>query len=188
MAFNPNFHNRQSIRLKSYDYSKVGVYSFTICVENRRCLLGEIQNGEMILSPLGNLIENEWYDLQNRFQNISLDEFVIMPNHIHGIIIIKKAESNIESKGSTNIQSAENEESITKEQKTTTLGEVIGSFKSLVYSKHLKASQLINPDIIVGKLWQRNYFERIIWNNEDLDIIRKYIRHNPENWENDELK
>lgn len=182
MAFNPNYHNRQSIRLNSYDYSKEGVYSFTICTYNRRCLLGEIRDGKMILNSLGHLIQNEWYELTNRFEHIKLDEFVIMPNHTHGIIIIKKIEptTNISDKSSvTNVGNTK--------IKIPTLGDIIGSFKSLVYLKHLKESKSINPNLIVGTLWQRNYFERIILNNEDLDSIRHYIRNNPTRWLSDDL-
>ncbi|MCL2328973.1 MAG: transposase [Bacteroidetes bacterium] len=86
--YNPEIHHRRSIRLKGYDYSQAGMYFVTICVQNREHLFGEIVDGEMILNDAGKMVEKEWVDLKNRFPNIELHEFVVMPNHFHGIIQI----------------------------------------------------------------------------------------------------
>ena len=86
--FNPKIYNRRSIRLKGYDYSKAGLYFITICSQNRKHLFGKIDNDIMILNEAGNMIEKLWEEISNDFQNVNLCEYVIMPNHIHGIIQI----------------------------------------------------------------------------------------------------
>lgn len=88
MKYNPKIHHRHSIRLQGYDYSKSGVYFITIVSHDRECLLGKIVDGKMILNENGKIVDTTWNDLPNHNDNISLDEFVIMPNHIYGIIII----------------------------------------------------------------------------------------------------
>jgi putative transposase len=86
MPYNPNIHHRKSIRLKGYDYSQAGMYFITICVHNRACLYGNIKNGEMLLNDAGQMVENEWLKLLQRFPNIQLHEYVVMPNHFHAIM------------------------------------------------------------------------------------------------------
>jgi REP element-mobilizing transposase RayT len=88
MLYNPNIHHRRSIRLKGYDYAQSGMYFVTICVQNRECLFGKITNGEMTLNDAGKMVMQCWIDIPQHYQNVVLHEFVIMPNHIHGIIEI----------------------------------------------------------------------------------------------------
>jgi REP element-mobilizing transposase RayT len=88
MAYDPNKHHRRSIRLKGYDYSQCGAYFITICINHGRTFLGKIREGEMFASPAGEMVAESWDDLPLRFPNIDLDEFTIMPNHIHGIFLI----------------------------------------------------------------------------------------------------
>src|SRR5215210_2961095 len=88
MKYNPEIHKRRSIRLKGYDYSQEGLYFITICVQNRKCLFGKIENDEMILNDAGQMVQTEWEKLTERFNNIELHEFVVMPNHFHGILEI----------------------------------------------------------------------------------------------------
>ena len=88
MPYNPNIHRRRSIRLREYDYSQAGLYFVTICIQNHECLFGEIANGEMILNNAGKTVQTIWNELPQHFQHVKLDAFVIMPNHIHGIIVI----------------------------------------------------------------------------------------------------
>jgi REP element-mobilizing transposase RayT len=88
MKYNPEIHKRRSIRLKGYDYSQAGLYFITICVQNRRHLFGNIENGNIILNDAGKMIDTEWKNLKNCFPNIKLHEYVIMPNHFHGILEI----------------------------------------------------------------------------------------------------
>jgi REP element-mobilizing transposase RayT len=88
MTFNPDIHHRRSIRLRDYDYSQVGAYFVTICAWQRECLFGEIVDGEMRLNEMGRIICAVWNDLPNHYRHVELDEFVAMPNHVHGIIVI----------------------------------------------------------------------------------------------------
>ncbi|MDR2449441.1 MAG: hypothetical protein LBD52_05730 [Prevotellaceae bacterium] len=88
MKYNSNIHHRRSIRLKGYDYSLAGLYFVTICVQNRECLFGKIVNGEMNLNEYGEIVERVWNELPQHYSNIQLGAFVVMPNHVHGIIVI----------------------------------------------------------------------------------------------------
>ena len=88
MAYNPNIHHRKSIRLKGYDYSQAGLYFITICVQDRKCLFGKIVDDEMILNDYGTIAYQQWQELPERFTNMELDVFQIMPNHMHGIIVL----------------------------------------------------------------------------------------------------
>ncbi len=93
MKYNPKIHHRRSIRLRNYDYSQAGSYFVTICTQNKQCLFGEINNGQMVLNKAGKIVDFIWNDLPKHNKNIMLDAFIIMPNHIHGIITIVGAGS-----------------------------------------------------------------------------------------------
>ena len=85
-AYNPHIHHRRSIRLKGFDYSREGLYFVTICVQNRACLFGDVENGVMILNDMGRMVEKWYYELQNKFQDMKCREMVVMPNHFHCIV------------------------------------------------------------------------------------------------------
>ena len=88
MKYDPDKHHRRSIRLKGYDYSQAGAYFVTICTNNRECLFGDFIDGEIRLNDAGQMVRRIWNDLSVKFPGIETDEFVVMPNHVHGIIII----------------------------------------------------------------------------------------------------
>ncbi|GER93018.1 hypothetical protein A45J_0749 [hot springs metagenome] len=88
MAYNPDTHHRRSIRLKGYNYAQAGAYFITICTQGKMCLFGEIVDMEMRINDAGQMVVNEWKKLPEKFPNLTLDSFVVMPNHIHGIIVI----------------------------------------------------------------------------------------------------
>ena len=88
MAFDPNIHHRRSIRLQGYDYSKSGAYFVTICTQNRACLFGDIIDGNIQLNNAGKMVNNWWNQLTHKYKNIELDKFIVMPNHLHGLIIV----------------------------------------------------------------------------------------------------
>jgi putative transposase len=91
MQYNPNIHHRRSIRLKGYDYSTSGAYFITICTRDRVCWFGEVVDGEMRLNELGQRVRSVWQTLPRHFLNLTLDEFVVMPNHIHRILVLNDA-------------------------------------------------------------------------------------------------
>ena len=88
MKYDPAVHHRRSIRLRDYDYAQAGAYFVTICAQDRRCLFGEIVDGEMRLNAMGRIVAEQWDAIPRRFTNVALDAFVVMPNHIHGIFLI----------------------------------------------------------------------------------------------------
>jgi REP element-mobilizing transposase RayT len=172
-------HHRRSIRLKEYDYLQVGAYFVTICTHNRECLFGDINNGEMKLNNAGRVVRNVWNNLPAGYFNIETDEFVVMPNHIHGIILIVGAQF-IAPDGN---QNTTNQDVINQGamNRAPTLGEIVRTSK--VRCTH--AINRINNTVGVP-LWQRNYYEHIIRNEAELNKTREYIVNNPLNWESDE--
>ncbi len=156
--------NRKSIRLKNYNYAKNGYYFITICTKNHKPFFGNINNDEMQLNQLGKITHDIWKKLPEKYPNIKLNSFVIMPNHIHAIIIIEK--------------------DINQQLDKITLGKIIGGYKSIVFNKCLKFCK--EKNIKMERLWQRNYYEHIIRNEEDLLNIQEYIQNNPLKWANDD--
>jgi len=164
--------HRSSLRLPEYDYSQEGAYFVTIVTQGRQCLFGEVVNGEMRLNPAGLMVEQVWKEIPAHFPHVELGEFVLMPNHIHGIIMITRCV------GATHASPLRNRHN---GPLPGSLGAIIGSFKSA-------ASKIINMDLdkYFGQLWQRNYYEHIIRDENDLQIITDYILTNPQNWVKDE--
>jgi len=160
--FNPSIHNRHSLRLSEYDYSRQGLYFITICVKNRKHLFGEIKNSKMILNDSGMMITNQWKNLVFRFTNIKLHTFVVMPDHFHGIIQIIEVGVPFGS--------------------TPTVGDIIGAFKSLSTVEYIKNVKENNWPPFEGKIWQRNYYEHIIRNHKSYMRICNYIDNNPQNF------
>ena len=168
-----NNRSRRSIRLKSYDYSADGAYFITVCVRNRECLLGEINDGRMILNQYGAVVRNIWEDLPDRLPDIDLDEYAIMPNHFHAIILINKSPESIEIHKDLDVDDI-------KTRRKMILPKVVGRFKML-------AAKAINQRReIEGSFWQRNYYERVIRSEQDCQIGRQYSINNPVQWEMDE--
>ena len=172
---NPKIHRRRSIRLRGYDYAQEGVYFVTVCTHNHTLLFGEISSDQMRLNNAGCTLVTQWQALPVRFPNVRLDAFVVMPNHIHGIIVLtrQKVASRDGATGATLVVAP------------TPLGSVVGAYKSLTtvdYVHGVKASGWMPFD---GKLWQRNYYEHVIRDEAALSRIRDYIVHNPAKWAGD---
>ena len=206
--------HRRSIRLPGYDYSQAGAYFITICVQNRACLFGEIIDREMRLNDSG-LMVHRWYtELENKFPDIQCHEFVCMPNHVHCIVAHvygNHVDGNVVVVGADlrvcpdsmsppiwcNRQSLSGEQT-THEQTTceqTTEGEHAGSplhrvvqwFKTMTTNEYIRHVKQDGWPPFKGKLWQRNYWEHIIRNEQELIRIRDYIKNNPKNWNLDTL-
>lgn len=173
--FNPEKHHRHSIRLKDYDYSQAGAYFVTICAWNRECAFGEIIDGEMQLNEWGEVVALCWDEIPIHFPNVELDAFVIMPNHVHGIIIIPDS---VEARHASPLQQ---KTEIPRGIKRKSLGAIVGSFKSAT-TKRINQIRS-NPG---APVWQRNYYEHIIRDEEDLHDILEYIAGNPVKWGEDE--
>ena len=178
MKYNPAIHHRRSIRLKGYDYSKEGMYFNTICCDCRKCWFGNIENEIMILNEYGKIADHKWNDLPNRFLNIELGEFRIMPNHMHDIIMIQSSDSG--SGVSPDHTNPTKTNTINK-----TVGDMVGAYKSIVAVKCLAIFKMQNQKM--GKLWQRNYYEHIIRDEQSFNNISSYIIYNPKNWQHDKF-
>ena len=166
------YANRCSIRLKGYNYSQAGLYFITICCQDKICRFGHIENGEMILNQYGTIAFNEWEKLSERFHNFELDVFQIMPNHMHGIIAL----SNVRA----TLAVAQNHYNISAgASPAPTVFDVVGAYKSLVANGCLKIYISnwagASPAPTFGKLWQRNYYEHIIRNDQSYHTISNYI-------------
>ena len=168
MTFDPDEHHRRSIRLKSYDYSRAGAYFVTICTHRRECLFGEVMDGEMRLNDAGQAAQAEWVRLPECFQSIELDEFVIMPNHLHGIILVGAGLAPPGGKSAASRGAASS---------APTLGHILRAFKSI---SAIAVNRLLGRS---GRsLWQRNYYEHIVRSENELARIREYIANNPAQW------
>ncbi len=182
MKYDPDRNHRQSIRLKEYDYSQVGAYFVTICSQNRELLLDDV--------GIRSMVQKWWDALPEKFPDIRTDQFVIMPNHIHGIIFIvsvgadqRVCPNDGQSRWIAPTIWAEHRGS---QQTKPTLGRIVQWFKTMTTNDYIKAVRMNNVGPFPGKLWQRNYYEHIIRDETDLNSIRQYIIDNPSKWEEDE--
>ena len=167
MRYDPIKHHRRSIRLKGYDYSQPGAYAVTICVQGRFCIWGEIESGEMLLSPAGKMVQGVWLQLPARFPTVDLDAAVIMPNHFHGILLLS-------------------DRTPTTGQRPK-LSEVVGAVKSITTHQYIQGVKGKGWQPFPGRLWQRNYYEHIVRDTADMNRIRQYIANNPSLWLQDSL-
>ncbi|MBI3579254.1 MAG: transposase [Ignavibacteriales bacterium] len=173
---------RKSIRLKEYDYSLVGAYFITVCTHHREHLFGEIANEQMRVNKYGTIVQDCWDGLTKHYPNVELDQFVVMPNHVHGIVAI--LDDPLVGAGSprpnSNITVNTGARKPRPYQYKPTLGQIIGYFK---YQSTKHINELRNTP---GRpVWQRGYFEHIIRNEKSLNRIREYIHTNPQRWDFD---
>ncbi|TCL75296.1 transposase IS200 family protein [Hydrogenispora ethanolica] len=272
MTYNPAIHHRRSIRLKGYDYSRAGLYFITICTQNRLHLLGKIENGAMILNDAGRMVATVWNEIPRHYGGFAIHEFVVMPNHIHGIIEIvatvgaglracpgglcnrpdSKQPRNgkprdgqlcdgqpqgvaptgipldmVKTMGSTAVNLLNvvqrdgqlcNSGQLRCEQprngqphdtgcdgqpcvgqprgvaptmdvpvgmKTMKLPDIVHRFKTLTTKRYTDGVKQHGWDPFPGRLWQRNYYEHIIRNENSYQMIAEYIVNNPVNWSKD---
>ena len=173
MKYNPAVHNRHTVRIKDYDYAQAGLYFVTICTQDRENLFGEIVDDEMRLNEIGEIAATCWNNLPRTFPNLILDQWVIMPNHLHGILCLedtrpehRKVEASQRPNGTT----------------AGSINAMIQNFKSI-------GARKINAHrgTAGAPVWQRNYWEHIIRNEKSYTRIATYIINNPLTWEKDEL-
>jgi putative transposase len=168
IVFMIEIHHRKSIRLKEYDYSQPGEYFVTICAKNHKCIFGSIVNGQIDLNERGRIVERCWKGIPEHFSNVKLDEYVIMPNHIHGILILN------ESVGTRHAVSLHERFGKPVSGSVST---IVRSFKSAVTKRinemHVRES---------AQLWQPRYYDRIIRSEKELQNIRDYIANNVITW------
>ena len=211
VKYNPHIHHRQSIRLRGYDYSQPGSYFITICTQHRECNLGELINGEIQFTVRGMIASLFWLEIPHHFPNVELDQFILMPNHIHGIIVIRDSdnigeinnrETNPKMGGETNPKMGGEThrkmggetnpkmggethrkmggETPPLQDRKPTLGQIIAYYK-------YRTTKIINQidDTPGQRMWQRNFYDRIIRTEKALHIMRQYIINNPYRWKKD---
>ncbi|MBC8278251.1 MAG: transposase [FCB group bacterium] len=171
-----------SIRLKDYDYALAGAYFVTICIQNRECILGRIEDGTMLLSEHGRIEDDCWYALPEHYSNVFLDQFTVMPNHVHGIVLLTET-GDVGARSSRPHPTKhviDEPGGITPPLRRHSLGQIIGYFK---YQSTKRMNDI--DGFKDRKIWQRNYHDRIIRNETELKAIREYILNNPYNWDKD---
>ncbi len=170
MRYDPAKHYRRSIRLPGYDYTQVGAYFVTIVTYQRECTFGEVVAGQMRVNEIGAVVREEWLRYAEIRGEIALGEYMIMPSHVHGIVIIR----DVGAHGHAPLPAR------TRQRPTRSLGSFVAGYKAA-------ATRRIN--VIRGTLghpvWQRNYYERVIRGDTELNRIRQYIADNPACWEED---
>lgn len=169
MRCDPTKHDRRSIRLPGYDYRQAGAYFVTVVTHQRECLFGGIADGEMRVDGYGEVVRDEWLRSAQIRREIELDAFVVMPNHLHGIVVIR----DVGAHGRAPLPLAPH-------RPPRSLGSFVAGFKSAV-TKRINTMRR-TPGLPV---WQRNYWERVIRDERELDRVRQYIAENPLRWESD---
>ncbi len=217
--YNPNIHHRQSIRLKGYDYSQAGLYFITICVQDRKSLFGKIAGGdnvgvedfqplhhhqpEMVLNDAGKIADECWLEIPKHFPNAVLHEYIVMPNHVHGIVELKQNDDtnvgvqNFEplptqtefTVGVENFhppqQSYESSRNEFQKMIPRSIGSIVKGFKIGV-TKWFR-NNMLGVENYQPLIWQRNYHEHIIRDEQSYQRISDYIINNPKNWKEDKF-
>lgn len=191
-TFHPDIHHRRSIRLRNYDYSQAGAYFITLCTQKRECLFGAVVCGGMRLNDAGRIVQDIWDALPGHYPCVELDCFIVMPNHIHGIVVLNGVGARFiapDHDGATNSGAMALHSHSTNPSKTMgkwlvnrapTVGEIIRAFKARCTHgiNQLRKTQ-------GSSIWQRNYYEHIIRSESSLQETREYIANNPAQWAND---
>ncbi|MBN1641952.1 MAG: transposase [Anaerolineae bacterium] len=174
MPYDPNLHHRRSIRLREYDYARAGAYFVTICVRDHACVLGRVGAGVMELSALGEIAAASWLWLEEHHPYVSLDAWVIMPNHLHGILVLDGAPQ------TAALSDQDKPYATDVAAKHKPLGRLIGAFKT---TSTAAINRLRNTP--GTPFWQRNYYEHVVRDDADLARIRAYVATNPLRWVED---
>jgi REP element-mobilizing transposase RayT len=169
MKYDHYIYHRSSTRLKGYDYSQAGAYSVTICTQDRECLFGDVFDGAMRLNDAGQMVHKIWNDLSVKYPDIETDEFVVMPNHVHGIIMLSGRGDIGHPRGTL----------------PGSVGRIVQVFKSLTTHEYIRGIRGNGWPPFNGRLWQRNYYEHIIRSEEEMNRVREYIMGNPLKWAED---
>jgi putative transposase len=171
MPYNPQIHHRRSIRLKGHNYAAPGYYFVTLCVEQRSHLFGKVVSGKMVLSPLGEIVRQEWKKSAEIRSEIEFDEWVIMPNHFHALIQILPSNQDAPAP------------SRPFQMRARSLSSLMAGFKAASTREINKFRHQEG-----ARVWQRNYYESIVRDADGVVRVRNYIRNNPRNWQMDKFR
>jgi REP element-mobilizing transposase RayT len=170
---------RKSIRLSDYDYSQGGCYFITICAKDKKCYLGEISLGEIKLSEIGKIAYGNWENISAHYLNADLDEFIVMPNHIHGLIWLMDDNNPVGAQNFEPLQKNADKKHRFQKIIPKSIGSIIRAYKASV-------TRWCNNNSFAYFQWQRNYYERVIRNERELKSVREYIINNPQKWAEDD--
>jgi putative transposase len=174
-----NKYRIPSTRLQNWDYASEGAYFITICTKDRKHFFGEIENEKIKLSQVGVIADLIWYEIKNHAKNIELGEFVVMPNHIHGILILDNP-NNVEKRHAFSLPSEQNiGQQRFQNQGKNTISSIVGSYKSAV-TKHAHR-------LGFEFAWQPSFYDHIIRNAQSFENIQNYISSNQKNWKKDKF-
>ncbi len=177
MNQDPIRHHRRSIRLKGYDYTQAGAYFVTLCVQNHQCIFGHIEDGEMDFNDMGTIVSDAWEWLARQYDHVDLDAYTVMPNHLHGIIVLSDPGKGGSRTAPTTAHRKYTLDGKIAPMRRKPLGRLIGACKTISTKRINLLRQ--TPGVSV---WQRNYWEHVIRNENALDDVRRYIIQNPQRW------
>ena len=182
MGYNKEIPRRRSLRLKGYDYAHVGAYFVTIVIQKRLCLFGEIVGKKIRLNDAGKMVSRVWEGLPKRFPAIETDMFMVMPNHLHGIIVINQPA--VPKRATTRVAptKAMDGEADVPTANQFTLGDIIGAYKSLTTVEYIRGVKTMDWTPFHGRVWHRNYYEHVVRHDESLQDLQQYILDNPAQW------
>jgi putative transposase len=174
MNNNPNMPHRQGLRLKGYDYSQAGAYFVTICAHGKACLFGDVIGSEVKVNELGRKVQAVWDDLPVHYPHVATDAFVVMPNHVHGVVVLRDV--------GAGFKPARTAEPARTALRRHGLSEIVRAFKTF-------SARRINEfrETSGAPVWQRNYYEHIIRDDADYNRIAEYVANNPQRWAEDSL-
>ncbi len=204
MPYDPEQHHRRSIRLPDYDYAQPGGYVVTICVQGHVRLFGEVVEGRMFLNPAGQMVHAVWNDVSRRFPRAETDAFIVMPNHVHGIVVLTGRSAPANPAVGASLVGAQNADAQPTDAdapnappssgraptrgaptSSPSLGDVVGGFKSITTVQYTRGVTNDGWPRFNKHLWQRNYYEHVLRERRDLDRTRRYVAENPARWGND---
>jgi putative transposase len=184
-SYNPKIHHRKSIRLWGYDYTQSGLYFVTICCQNGASLYGNIKDGEMYHNEPGKMIERWYKELENKFPDVRCLEMVVMPNHFHCIIHKINVGADVGADLCVCPKTGVHPEPIFSEHKKSSLFSIIQWFKTMTTNEYIRGVKNLGWLPFDKRVWQRNYYEHIIRNQDAHQLIANYIINNPQKWEQD---
>ena len=197
--YDPDKHHRRSIRIPGYDYAQPGAFFVTVCTQERECLFGDVIDGRTQLSDAGHMIQSVWDALPQRYPGVDIDAFVVMPNHVHGLIVLTGpipaapvAAGPRACPDPTQPHDFDGQPRSTDRQppgvaptKRMSLPDVVHRFKSLTTARYRHAVYERGWQPFPRRLWQRNYYEHVVRDDRSLQRIREYILNNPARWDMD---
>jgi putative transposase len=183
MQYNPAKQRRRAIRLRDYDYKQAGAYFVTICTQQRACLFGVMRDGKMWLNDAGRMIEQWWFELNRKFPMVEADEFVIMPNHFHGVVVITDVPVGADLRVGPVPENRHPAEQ--GAHAGAPLQTIIQWFKTMTTNEYIRGVKTASWPSFNGRLWQRNYYEHVIRDDEAHAKILDYIQTNPQRWKDD---